>query len=481
MLATNKNSVSALINKTEGKYNKCWRILAGMKPRSGVEISADELLEFQPILCDALFVLERAYRAILNKEKRLIEGKAKLTPAWFQGRMKCLAIYRDVIKEAISIGKSLGDAYAWFFYQHEPGYLLEHSRHARHLHLPGGIGGIGEYEFAKSVRSIAGKLLIYHGTTTILRLGDVSLIDLKTLRVSALGELKTEEVAPGKLRIRLVLIGPKSEEVSLADPSPAPKRSAIKRLPIAVASKLKRQVDQMTSAVATEVGRKYDSTISTLAITYMSKLDELMKSAKRGRFCYAQAGDGLLLAVYSMYPSMMYTRIAGRGDMTYAYKLKDLPIHAKRILSHDRDRNRLHLSALHFSESGPSTMLGSIPLFWWPLELENLRKIIFQEALVVSILNTVHLIEKLEDAGFRVSFNQAEREYQVQKALGGRTARLEHFSYFLHLVQQNLFTEEKIIEILMAAISELEARMHGRDGPVNVRMDLHINQRLFRQ
>lgn len=35
------------------------------------------------------------------------------------------------------------------------------------------------------------KLLLYHGITTFLRIGDFTLIDLKTMEISAIGELKT--------------------------------------------------------------------------------------------------------------------------------------------------------------------------------------------------------------------------------------------------------------------------------------------------
>ena len=99
-------------------------------------------------------------------------------------------------RPTIAIGRSLGDSFAWFFYHSERKHLEEHLKHERQLHMPPGIGGIGELEFLDKTRVIDNHLVIYHGTTTFLRIGDVSFLDMKTLRLTAIGELKTKEIGP---------------------------------------------------------------------------------------------------------------------------------------------------------------------------------------------------------------------------------------------------------------------------------------------
>ena len=56
--------------------------------------------------------------------------------------------------------------------------------------MPPGFGGIGETMFMKNVRMFGEYMVIYHGMTTILRIGDITFIDLKKLKVAGIGEIK---------------------------------------------------------------------------------------------------------------------------------------------------------------------------------------------------------------------------------------------------------------------------------------------------
>src|SRR5207237_18409 len=72
-----------------------------------------------------------------------------------------------------------------------------------------GVGGIGEREFLRRFPALDGAMVLHHGITTLLRIGDVSLIDLRTLRVRAIGEIKTakSKTDERQLSITLSLIG----------------------------------------------------------------------------------------------------------------------------------------------------------------------------------------------------------------------------------------------------------------------------------
>ena len=71
---------------------------------------------------------------------------------------------------------------------------------------------MGEIQFIRHVPVVAGHLVLYHGITTFLRVGDVSLISLDgTRRVAAIGELKTRpDHEDEMLNISLLLHGPRS-------------------------------------------------------------------------------------------------------------------------------------------------------------------------------------------------------------------------------------------------------------------------------
>src|SRR5215212_8145501 len=54
--------------------------------------------------------------AKLHQEKEnTIANKGRVSPEWFTHRMKLLDGYQNVLKATISIGKQLGDAFAWLF------------------------------------------------------------------------------------------------------------------------------------------------------------------------------------------------------------------------------------------------------------------------------------------------------------------------------------------------------------------------------
>jgi hypothetical protein len=293
----NRNSLHALIDKAEEQYKTCWRILIGTKARPGIESSSEEILQFQPLLCAALFELDHTYREIRAEERRLIGRKSLLAPAWFRTRMKTLATYKRTIEHMIGIGKSLGDAYAWPFYHREPGFLMEHAKQPRQLHLPGGVGGKGEYVFSTRIRPVLGKFPLYHGMTNILRLGDISLIDPERLKVAALGELKTAAVEPDKLAIRLEFIGPRSQDFDVPQASSLPAQTTPPPLSARIATKLQQQMNRMAAAVSAEMRRASGHQLEFEGRTYLAELNEVVRIASPGQFTYRQLDDGLLLIV----------------------------------------------------------------------------------------------------------------------------------------------------------------------------------------
>jgi hypothetical protein len=99
----------------------------------------------------------------------------------------------------------------------------------------------------------------------------------------------------------------------------------------------------------------------------------------------------------------------------------------------------------------------------------------FEEVLVYTLYNTAPLLAKLEAADCRVFFNTATQENEVQRAGDGYTAKVEHFSYFLQLVQQCFMTEEKVVELLQSFFT---ATAGMQQEGARVRVELHIQQAL---
>jgi hypothetical protein len=122
--------------------------------------------------------------------------------------------YTKAIEEALAIGRALGDGFAWLFYERDPDLIREHFKRQRQKLLPPGVGGMGESVALKKLQGLGGQLLIYHGTTTFLRMGDISFIDLKTMRVASVGEIKTRSLGGNKYEMNLRLVAGNQHQLS---------------------------------------------------------------------------------------------------------------------------------------------------------------------------------------------------------------------------------------------------------------------------
>ena len=476
---TTQVQIKALVARIESAYEQCLALLQSLKTGVHTQFFSEEFFGFQPTLCTALMELDSAYREIERLKKTIAHRKTRLSASWFRTRMATLAHYQEVLLDSIKIGKFLGDSFAWFFYQKERGYLNEHLKQERQRHLPPGIGGLGEKEFVKNTRGIWGKLLIYHGTTTILRIGDVSLIDLKTFKLAALGELKTYDVGPNQIKVRVEFIGPRE---SLPDvPEVVGTETPRKNLDIALSQpqrdRLRRQVKRIQETISKEHNQKPGADISLATTTHAGQLNRLVSSTKRGQFSYVQAGDGLVLGGYRSLASSLFGRIDTQRTMDWSRRLGDFGSHIKPIMRKGADDNSIYLSGLFYPDNhGPHFIHGSVPLFWWPVNSNSLRAIIFQEVLVFSVYNPAHLFAKLRSSGFEI-VKAGPKEFSLRKRFGEAVFTLERFSYFMHLIQYNLLSEDYIIDLVKAA-EEQSVRTLKESGARSARIDLVVSQQI---
>jgi hypothetical protein len=63
-------------------------------------------------------------------------------------------------------------------------------------------------------------------------------------------------------------------------------------------------------------------------------------------------------------------------------------------------------------------------------------------------------------------------EYEVQQSRNGYKAKIENFAYFLKLIQQCFFTEEKVVELLQS-LFEATVGMQQEGSMVRVELDIH--------
>ena len=447
-----KTEFSKLLHDTDERYQKCWAILASLKSKPN-----ESLQQFQTLLCEALFCLSDAYRSISQKRKILISRKDKLSLPWFSKRQKLLASRQDSIGKAVAIGKTLGDSFVWLFYRNDLVLLEEHLKHCENNHMPPGFGGLGEKEFVKQVPRIGNYFLLYHGTTSILRLGDVSLIDVKSFRVVGIGELKTTPKQPGELSISLLIMGNKElfqNESVLKIPSST--KTSRSPFPPSMQARLDRQMARNANALSSTSKIKEGSKIDIRLETYIPEFEKMVKAARTGHFSYQQFGPGLLCVVLKQKKRSLCSALSPAKKISFSSRLDGLTNHALNLVLPESPYNTIDVGSLIYTRDGATRFqLGTLPVFWWPLPIDVIKKLIFQEYLVFTIYNPAHFISKLQAAGFSVTFNDDER-FSVNYLLGDKRYSFTGLRYFLGLIFAHFYKEEEIIDMLNRSISAID-------------------------
>ncbi len=91
---------------------------------------------------------------------------------------------------------------------------------------------------------------------------------------------------------------------------------------------------------------------------------------------------------------------------------------------------------------------GMVPMFWWPIDLQVIRDIFFDDVALFSVYNPVHLMHKLRKAGFDAAPLKGQRGLKVEKVVGDKALAVDDFSYFTALIAGELFDEKSVVECL---------------------------------
>ena len=220
-----------------------------MKNFRGEADGGKRIIEFQKRLLEGVRPLEAAYFATKQEERRLIRNKGRYKANWFKRRISKLSSYRKALLDAIAVSRALGDGFVWLFYESNWALIREHLKQPRQPLLPIGIGGEGERIVAATITNLDGRLVIYHGFTSFLRMGDVSLINLKTLNVDSIGEFKTNRISETHYTIHFSFIADSREKLPEADKSISLDLTPLEALDPFIQHKLSRQVEAIGNAL----------------------------------------------------------------------------------------------------------------------------------------------------------------------------------------------------------------------------------------
>jgi len=465
------------MEEAAASYDVCWTYLCDIKT-SNISEDPRPLVDFQPRLAAAIAALSRLYAQIARERRELVRSKASLSANWFTARQRLLDARQRALNYAINTGRCLGDSFAYFFYRNDSYLLQNHLSQPAVPHAPTGIGGIGELEFVKNVKTVHGKMMLYHGITSILRIGDVSLIDLKTHRVAGLAELKSWSPEKGRVEVNLIAVGPGLKRSSTG--TEVPLGDALKpkiTLSAGAKDRLARQLKKIGETFKKDKNPEGDTKLRIESRNHMRALDRLVRNARRRKFSFVKVDNGLVLgAIRSPFRSLLAnaTQELNAGN---ALNSEDLISHLTNLMDKTRVDNSLSIGMLVYDDNGRlSHLTGMAQLFWWDLSLRTLHALIFHEVIVVTIFNHAHILKSFERMGFKVEL-QPKGGYRITKKIGGHVMELGEASYFFQMIQRHLFTESFILE----AIGDLEKRaeeksVEGRYDAVH--MDLRFNQEI---
>lgn len=470
-----RKHISHIINKSEIDYLNCWRTLSKMKSLDITSGTGEELVNFQANLAFAIFRLENLYRKIHQEKLYLINRKNNISKIWFNKRMALLGKYKTSIKYAISIGKSIGDAFAWFFYKDEDELLEEHRKHKSEFHMPVGIGGHGELEFIKNIKLLEGNMTLYHGITTFLNLGDVSLINLDNMKVSAIGEIKTKKLENNQLNITIYFIGNKKNNAFKSAKITRTISKTSEQLPTKMYDRLNRQMKRMEQSFISSDKNQIDGEVQQQMPGHYEELNAFAKRLTSSKAIYQKIGSGLLLVGLKVRNKSLASKLLNYSDNNYTDKFHNLSSEALNIIDKNSDYNSISLGTFFYRNKFKShLMAGMTPLFWWPVNIDLIKNIIFQDVIITTIYNPAHLYQKLEDKGYLINHSDDEKNIEVKKVLPDHHMTVGGFHYFIYMITEYLINEDAIAN----SIESTYTKIIQNKSPANTTAKLKFKHRI---
>ncbi len=467
-----QSTVRKRLESASKAFEQCWSTLELMKNPKRIKGSTEagqRIIDFQATLTRALFELGKEYRSLSQEKDRIVKNKLNVDRQWFRRKLKTIARLQADLVKAIAVGKSLGDAFAWFFVRDNPEPLFGHIDHEPIFHSPPGIGGLGELMFVEKIKSFQGLFPLYHGITTFLRIGDVRFFDLRKMQLAVIGEIKTDEIEPGKLRLRLAFMGLRSRHA----PPPFSKRVSKQDVPLPdrMERRLQKQVLEMGNLL--KRAEKPIPNVSLETEHNYAPVATLARLATRERFVTAKAGDGLLLGAYKTRNSTLVKAVGGREQKVPTKALTRVSEAARQIMSVDLEDNALFISRLHYrDDSSMLTVLpGMPPMFWWDIPTSFVKEIYFHQTHVFTLYNPAFFVKKLRALGLRVVRHDQTGKYHVDNNTEKHKTQFEGLGYLIGLIQHYLWSEETAVEIVRRMMFDFPPPEE------NSRVELQIVQR----
>ncbi len=434
-------------SEVEYELNVVWDILVKFKEHNKQpEFKPEELLNFQINLTKIQYSVTQKYFEFSYRRKGLEKEKKKLGHKKFEEERERLTKILKFLQHLLVIGKSFGDAFVYIFYSLDREYLNQQLQSAPQssLTLPRGIGGIGEFEFLKKVKTIDNHFIIYHGITDMLRIGDFTLFDLRNGKVVGIGELKSGKFDESTLTMNLTVIGPKKRNNNFNNlKNSIPEINYEKRKWIDE-ERYKKQVDKMINSFNyLKKDQSNDERLKVFNTPKYNHIDDLGKLALEDRFSHRQISNTQLLCRFSYYGESLYDKFnCNEVDVS---KCNFEQIICDIIMP--EIENSIQFGHIHLNVNVRIQQIaGTKPLFWEPITIDVLKKIYFGEIHFFTLYNPGNFFNEMTKLGFKYEYNDRHKSNGLTKKDNeGVVTFISGVDYFLKLITNYLQDESLII------------------------------------
>lgn len=449
-------AVKEKIMTAEAVLEQCFTMLLDIK--YATEALGNAIIEFQPLLGDCLFSLMEFYHELQDEKKTLISQKAAFPPEQFKLYMQTNAKHLSTVSECIKIGKSLGDAFVWFFYHKNRAELDMHFDHPSTGLFTAGIGGKGELAFIKNNQNFDGLFVVYHGITDMLRVGDFSLYAGNS-GIVGIGELKTVQDGD-HLKVSASI----TSKVDISAPEGATKETRPFPETVKELTKSFPQLPRQLELQDKVVGVKVTGPSSNHYADYEYNLIDSL--SPENPVVLNEDHSLLLCAQWSKYSSLF--DILSNSESAYTPPgLSDAAL--------DLTKPESPYNSATISELTTHLYHPRMPILWWKIDDGKCKDIYFKKISISTVFNPAKLIQHFLDEGFCVSSFGQVQDIKLVRDKDGKHIEFGQIQMFCDLISHSLMTTEAAFSMIQGIITNFEA---GAIQP-GTKVDMHIHLNNF--
>lgn len=455
-----KELVKKEVSSAETILNECFDMLLDFKHARG---NLDEILKnFQPKLAECLYRLMQLYQALQRENKAVISLKSNYSKEEFKSIMESNDKLSKVVRATIELGKNLGDAYIWFFFRDNRTELNMHMQHQATGLYVGGVGGLGELEFIKKTCSIDGLYVLYHGITSVLRIGDFSLYDGKA-GIVGVGELKTIQGEGDIVNVSacITLKDPFLKKSTFLEDTEVYDEK-LKKLQENFSS-LKRQLEKQHELI----DGKNQKCIPTESQFYSYEpIDTLSINSP---IAINEDKTLLLVACWRKHNNLFENLYCNEDECVFSDEFdKKFGQKLDEIIVPSSEFNVI-------TEGGISPFFDShiMPALWLPLKDDICRDLYFLNVVVRTFFNAVKLLQRFADDGFHVTRTDGLRGFEISLKTDGDHITLDNFDAVCYLITRCFMNTEDAYGYVLNSFKTFKEAKH-KPG-TTARFHIHLN------